>query len=663
MTEIGKESTVFIASGAAIGAGFSTTIGGVGLVGSFGGIGIGVTPMTAAGAFVGMAAYGAFKGIEEGDASTLAAMGLGSIAGVGISATIGGMGLSVGGTAVGIGMGTMAAAGGIFGLGIYGIARMFGSVSVKEPVADTFARIEDKISYLDAYNQAMMELDPKLAEILWQQKFADIEVEEELQELKAKINQNYTNTSDRSKYFVFKETSSVNTLYTNNSITREYEWKLLDVEEELEKLKAENELKNFKYLNNSTKKHNYQPEEINQNYINKSDRFKILNEQSQTKTSVADVLENSWQCLKTLKGHTALVNSIAINPQNNILASVSDDKNIILWNLNTGKQIYTFFGQPQEVYGAAISPNGQKLITGDFAGKISCWNLENKKYIATFFNSFNSSDSHKGIIYSLAFSPDGKTVISSSADRTIRLWDSHTGKLKFTCNGHTDSVYSVAISSDSQIIASGSVDRTIRLWNFNHPLQQPRILIGHSQAVTSVAITQNSQLLVSASLDGTIKIWKLATGELLKSWRGHESAIRSIAITSIPPTPLNKDEGEILASGSIDGMVQLWCLKTGKLLETLAGSHPLVFSSDGKTLVTGGKNHQIKVWQQISDRDKILTGEWWEVLEIDRNATKSEVKKAFHYLARKYHPDFNQSAIAKANMQILNLAYKQSRLS
>jgi hypothetical protein len=200
-----KESTVFIASGTTIGAGLYSTIGGVGLVGSFGGIGIGMTPITMTGTFAGAAAYGAFKGIEEGDRTAFAAMGLGALGGVSTCATIGGMGLSFGGTAVGIGMGTMAAVGGIFGLGIYGVAKMFDSSQTKEPIAQVFDRMENKICYLDACNEATIELNPILSELRWLQQFAELEIEEEFQQLKAKIKSERDNC-DRTDNNIFDTT-------------------------------------------------------------------------------------------------------------------------------------------------------------------------------------------------------------------------------------------------------------------------------------------------------------------------------------------------------------------------------------------------------------------------------------------------------------------------
>ncbi len=118
------EGAGFIATGAATGAGVSATVGGMGLVGGFGGISIGMAPVTAAGAIAGAAAYGGKKAIENKEVSALGAAALGAMGGVGVSSAVGGMGLAFAGTAVGIGMAQVTAAGAVVGLGAYGLNQL-----------------------------------------------------------------------------------------------------------------------------------------------------------------------------------------------------------------------------------------------------------------------------------------------------------------------------------------------------------------------------------------------------------------------------------------------------------------------------------------------------------------------------------------------------------
>jgi WD40 repeat protein len=599
------EGAAFVAGGAATGAWVSTTVGGMGLAGGFGAVGIGMAPVAATGAVAGAAAYGAFRAIGENDAFAFGAIGIGAVGGIGISTTFGGMGLAAGGTAVGIGIGTMAAAGGVFGLGVYGLAKMLQETGTKEPPAQAFARMEEKILFQEAYIQALMELDPKLAEEAWKQKFAVLEIDEELKALKAQI------PTKNSSYFNFAAPKFYKPTFTpfiksRNSATKstasEYQSVTVDIEPEQLSLKAE--------------------------------------------------MSQTWRCIHTLKWHTASVNSVAISPDGQTLATASDDTTVNLWNLKTGKLIFTFFGLLKAVFSVTFSPDGQMIASGDLDKTITTWKVDTKA-MRSLYSHAGSRYSHAGYVYSIAYRPDGEILASGSADKTIKIWNLRRWVSTRTLTGHSDTVWSVAISPDGQTLASGSADKTIRLWPLNS-WEQPCILMGHSGWVNSVAITPNGQTLASGSTDSTIKLWNLQTGELLCTLTGHSSAVFSVAISP---------DGNTLASASRNS-VKLWNLHTGELLNTLAGSNPVVFSPDGQILVTGGEDSTIKIWNKCfgvneSTVDFVPSGEWWEVLGVNKNADLDEVKQAYRRLGRQYHPDVNDSVNAKATMQAINKAYKE----
>jgi hypothetical protein len=145
-------------------------------------------------------------------------------------------------------------------------------------------------------------------------------------------------------------------------------------------------------------------------------------------------------------------------------------------------------------------------------------------------------------------------------------------------------------------------------------------------------------------------IWNLQTGELHRTFIQHSTEVLAIAI---------HPDGKTIASSDQDGIIKLWNLQNGEILETLSGFSPLVFSPDGKMLVSGGKSGTIKIWQQLKNRENvILTGEWWEILGVDKNAHGEDVKIAYRKLARLYHPDINNTDTAKAAMQAINQAYQ-----
>ncbi|HYW20578.1 MAG TPA: DnaJ domain-containing protein [Nodularia sp. (in: cyanobacteria)] len=574
MKPTSQTGAAFIAGGSIAGAGISSTVGGIGIVGGFGGVGIGVTPVVAAGAVAGAAVYSAFQAITEGNTAAFGAMGIGAAGAVGFSSVVGGMGFVAPkvGLAFGIGAIPMAGIGAVVGLAAYGIAKMLDESQVKETPCEVFGRIEEKVLKMDYYSATLIELDLLLSGDDLNQKFADWEIEDELKALKAKVK------------------------------------KQVD----------------------PPKSH---PPKIETEIV------------PQTIQKPAN-----WRCLQTLKGHSAAVNALAISPDGKTFISGSNDRTVYLWALNTGKCLYTFYGQAEAVLCVAISPNGKQIISGSVDQKISSWQLDTKQYHRTF-SYLNSPYSHNGFVNSLTYSSDGKIIASASTDKTIRIWGGYTGNLKRTLNGHTDKVSAVAITPDSQILVSSSKDKTIRVWDLE--TGKERCVLTQHSAVETVIISPDGETLISGSNDSTIKLWNLQTGELRCILTGHTTAVVSLAI---------HPEGKSLASSSSDGVIQLWNLQTGEVIQTLTGFSPVAFSPDGKTLLSGGKHGVIQIWRQVQSDDKltpVLSGKWWEVLGVDEDAHPENVKSAFHQLARLYHPDINSFASAKSSMQVINRAYQQ----
>jgi len=285
----------------------------------------------------------------------------------------------------------------------------------------------------------------------------------------------------------------------------------------------------------------------------------------------------------TLTGHTNMVWSVAIRPDDQTVISSSGDKTIKLWNLRTGELLRNLTGHADMVLSVGLSRNGQILASSSWDSTIKIWNLRTGELLHTLAQPSKEA-------WSVAISPDGQTLVSSNRN-IINIWNLRTGQLLYTLAGHSDTVWAVAISPNGQTLASGSKDKTIKIWNLRTG-QLLRTLIGHSDRVRSVAISPNSQTLASSSWDKTIKIWNLRTGELLHTLIGHSGYVNSVAISP---------DGQILASGSDDHTIKLWNLRTGELLRTLirhsSNVNSVAFDTDGKILVSGSGDSTIKIWR------------------------------------------------------------------
>jgi WD40 repeat protein/tRNA A-37 threonylcarbamoyl transferase component Bud32 len=255
------------------------------------------------------------------------------------------------------------------------------------------------------------------------------------------------------------------------------------------------------------------------------------------------------------------------------------------------------------VNSVAISSDGKTLVSSGASKTIKIWDVKSGRLQSTLTG-------HQNIITSVAISGDGKILASGSSDRTINIWDLKSGRLQSTLTGHKRIVDSVAISGDGKTLVSGSSDNTIKIWNVKTGKLQST-LTGHKNNVTSVAISGDGKTLASGSSDRTIKIWDLKTEALQFTLTGHNDNVHCVAISG---------DGNTLVSGSWDNIIKVWDLKTRKLKFTLTGHQDnidsVAISSDGKTLVSGSNDETIKIWD-------VKTGKLLSTLTESRNNVTS----------------------------------------
>jgi len=142
-------------------------------------------------------------------------------------------------------------------------------------------------------------------------------------------------------------------------------------------------------------------------------------------------------------------------------------------------------------------------------------------------------EGHTNSVNSIAFSQDGKRIVSGSYDQTIRVWDAETGEVVVgPLEGHTNSVKSVAFSQDGKRIVSGSRDHTIRVWDAETGEVVVGPLEGHTNSVNSVAFSQDGKHIVSGSDDQTIRVWDAETGEVvIGPLEGHTDSVNSVTFS------------------------------------------------------------------------------------------------------------------------------------
>ena len=177
----------------------------------------------------------------------------------------------------------------------------------------------------------------------------------------------------------------------------------------------------------------------------------------------------------------------AFSPDGSLLAVACNDKSIIIYNMATGKQRMVLRGHAERVWSVAFSLDGKTLISGSGEyrkatdpGEVKVWEIDNGKERA-------SLPGHRGLVFGVAFSPDGKTAASASWDGTVKLWDFVTAKEKAILSDHKEPVRNVAFSPDGKLLASISFDGTAVLWD-TATWQKRQTMQAHAGGVQALAI-------------------------------------------------------------------------------------------------------------------------------------------------------------------------------
>jgi WD40 repeat protein/serine/threonine protein kinase len=300
----------------------------------------------------------------------------------------------------------------------------------------------------------------------------------------------------------------------------------------------------------------------------------------------------------TLKGHSSKVGGVAISPDGKLLASISYDQTVRIWDAETGREVRSLKGGHDSI---VFSPDGQRLagaLWDETAGEflIKVWKVETGEELLTI----------KGAGPHVVFSPDGKRLACGSGfhdeykrkflDGNSRVWDAETGEVLMTLKGQTSRIGVVAYSPDGQRLACAASDGTINV--LDTQTGEEVLKVEHklgSGWVLSLAFSPDGKHLASADY-ARFKIWDAQTG------------MQRLSIDENSRALVFSPDGNCLATTSERGKaIKVWDAQSGRLLFTLLGHNGqvsgLAYSADGKRLVSSSADQTVKVWDLLAPRN------------------------------------------------------------
>ncbi|KAJ3497056.1 hypothetical protein NLG97_g2192 [Lecanicillium saksenae] len=339
---------------------------------------------------------------------------------------------------------------------------------------------------------------------------------------------------------------------------------------------------------------------------NQMEYFNIPSKEKSEKKAKQDIPDYTRALSIDLPGHRADIRALSLSSDDKMLATAANGS-LKIWNIKTQACIRTF--ECGYALSCAFLPGDKVVVVGTKSGELQLFDVASAALL-------DSVDAHDGAIWSLNVHPDGRSVVSGSADKSAKFWDFRivqeevlgtkrtTPKLKLVHSRTlkvSDDILCLKFSPDAKYLAAALLDNTVKVF-FVDSLKLYLNLYGHKLPVLSMDISYDSKLIVTSSADKNIRIWGLDFGDCHKALFGHQDSILQVAFV-----PHNSDgNGHHFFSSSKDRTIRYWDGDKFEQIQRLDGHHGEVWamavSHSGNFLVSAGHDKSIRVWDETDEQ-------------------------------------------------------------
>ncbi len=228
-----------------------------------------------------------------------------------------------------------------------------------------------------------------------------------------------------------------------------------------------------------------------------------------------------------------------------------------------------------------FSPNEKYFVCILFNGEIIKWNFHTREILQRFAGHNQRADA-------ISISSDNRYILSSAWDKTLKIWDLLSGRLRTTIQVETY-IHFIKTTPNNKFIVTAMDNGKIVIWELSTG-KKIRTLEGHVRMAFSVSVTSDEKYIVTSAYDGTIKIWELKTGALIRTITGHERRVISTV----------SGNGKLVIGAYSDGNIEIWDLETGHLIKEILGHKEMItkvqFMHNDQFFVSSSSDFTLKVW-------------------------------------------------------------------